>query len=205
MALYRATLSGVLQSPAMDAVSQYALAYSLTTTAGLRGVLSLALVAVAAHLGAVHPSGDFSWLASPTVMWILVAVSALELLADKIPFVDHGLHVLQIVVKPAAAAIIVGGTLHPQSQEMLIFLMIVGALNAFGVHAGVMTVRAASTATTGGLANPVVSTVEDAGALGGGILAFIVPFVVALAALILSCALFIAGRKAYSRLRPKPG
>ena len=189
----------------MDAASQYALAYALTTTAGLRGVLSLALVAVAAHLGAIHPPADFSWLASPAVMWILVAVSGAELVADKVPLVDHGLHVLQVVVKPAAAAIIVGGTVHPQSQGMLIFLMIVGALNALGIHAGVMSVRAASTATTGGLGNPVVSTVEDAGAIGGGVLAFIMPFVVALVALLMSFALFFGARKAYRRLRPRTG
>lgn len=189
----------------MDAASQYALAYSLTTTAGLRGVLSLALVAVAAHLGVIHAPGQFGWLNAAPVMWILVAVAALEVASDKIPFVDHAMHVVQIVVKPAAAAIIVGGTVHPQSQNMLVFLMIVGALNALGVHAGVMSVRAASTATTGGLGNPLVSTAEDAVALGGGILAFVIPIAVALVALCLSIALFRAGRKAYLRLRPKAG
>jgi hypothetical protein len=187
----------------MDAASQYALAYALSTTAGVRGVLSLALVAVAAHLGVIHPPSGFTWLAVPTVMWILVSVSAIELIGDKIPFVDHALHVLQIVVKPAAAAVIVGGTVHAQSSEMLIFLMVVGALNALGVHAGVMSVRAASTATTGGLANPVVSTAEDAGVLSAGILAFVIPIVIAIALLLLSIVLFRTARKAYSRLRPK--
>jgi hypothetical protein len=189
----------------MDAASQYALAYSLTTTAGLRGILSLAVVAVAVHMGVIHAPAQFAWLNHPAVMWILVAVSAVEIVSDKIPFVDHALHVLQIVVKPAAAAIIVGGTVHAQSQEMLVFLMVVGALNALGVHAGVMSVRAASTATTGGLGNPFVSTVEDGVAIGGGILAFVIPIGVAIVALLLSIALFRAGRKAYQRLRPKPG
>lgn len=189
----------------MDAASQYALAYSLTTTAGLRGVLSLALVAVAAHIGVIHAPGQFAWLNSPVVMWILLGVAGVEVVSDKVPFVDHALHVLQIVVKPAAAAIIVGSTVHPQSQEMLVFLMVVGALNALGVHAGVMSVRAASTATTGGLGNPIVSTAEDGVALGGGVLAFVIPIAVAVVALLLSIALFRAGRKAYQRLRPKPG
>jgi Domain of unknown function (DUF4126) len=189
----------------MDAASQYALAYSLTTTAGLRGVLSLALVAVAAHLGVIHAPGQFGWLNSTPVMWILIGVGALEVLSDKVPLVDHALHVVQIAVKPAAAAIIVGGTVHPQSESMLVFLMIVGALNALGIHAGVMSVRAASTATTGGLGNPLVSTAEDGVALTGGILAFIIPVAVAIVALLLSFALFRAGRKAYQRLRPKPG
>jgi Domain of unknown function (DUF4126) len=189
----------------MDAASQYALAYSLTTTAGLRAVLSLALVAVASHFGIIHPPGEFAWLNATPVMWILIAVAAVEVISDKVPFLDHAFHLLQIVVKPAAAAIIVAGTVHPQSQQMLVFLMIVGALNALGIHAGVMSVRAASTATTGGVGNPVVSTVEDGIAAGGGILAFVAPVAVAIVALLLSIALFRAGRKAYRRLRPKPG
>lgn len=178
----------------MDGASQYALAYALTTTAGLRGVLALALVAIATHLGVVHPPSAVGWLAHESVMWILIAVAVFEALADKLPFVDHALHVVQIAVKPAAAAIIVGGTVHPQSHEMLVFLMIVGALNALGIHAGVLAVRAASTATTGGLANPFVSTAEDVGAVGGGILSFVVPFVVAAVALVLTIVLVVALR-----------
>ncbi|HVA27557.1 MAG TPA: DUF4126 domain-containing protein [Candidatus Baltobacteraceae bacterium] len=172
----------------MDAAGQYALAYSLTTTAGVRAVLSLALVAVATHVGLLHPPALFAWLGAPLAMWALLAVAAAELLGDKIPLLDHALHVLQIVVKPAAAAIIVGGTVHPQSNDMLIFLMVIGALNALGVHAGVMTVRGASTLTTGGLANPVVSTVEDAGTIGTVALAFVAPV---LAAMLSICAVVL--------------
>ena len=180
----------------MDAATQYALAYSLTTTAGVRGVLALALVSVATHVGILHPPEGFAWLASVPVMWSLVGVAAIEVLADKIPFLDHVLHVAQVVIKPAAAAIIVGGTVHTQSQEMLIFLMIVGALNALGVHAGVATARAASTATTAGLANPALSTAEDVGAIGTGVLSFAMPFVIAVIAFVLSVLLFLFARKA---------
>lgn len=187
----------------MDAASQYALAYALTTTAGLRGVLSLALVSVAAHLNVIHPIGAFAWLAEPPVMWILIAVAGAELFADKVPLVDHALHFAQIAVKPAAAAIIVGGTVHPQSHAMLVLLMVVGALNALGIHAGVMTARGASTAATGGLANPALSTAEDAAALGGGILAFVMPIAIAIVALLASLVVFRFASKAYRRLRPR--
>jgi hypothetical protein len=173
----------------MDAASQYALAYSLTTAAGVRAVLALALVAVATHLGLLHPPSSFSWLASPIAMWILIAVGMAELLGDKIPVLDHAMHVLQIAIKPAAAAIIVGGTVHVQSNEMLIFLMVVGALNALGVHAGVMTVRGASTVTTGGLANPAVSAAEDVGTVCTVILAFVAPVVAAMLAICVAAVL----------------
>jgi hypothetical protein len=158
-------------------------------------------VAVATHFSLLHPPGPFVWLASPVAMWILIVVACAEIAADKVPFLDHALHFAQIAVKPAAAAIIVGGTIHEQSQSMLIFLMVVGALNALGVHAGVASVRGASTLTTAGLANPAISTVEDAGTFGSVVLAFIAPYLTAIVAVCFTIALAIFGRAAFLRLR----
>ena len=188
----------------MDAVSQYALAYALTTSAGIRALLPLAAVSIAAHNGWIHPSGDFAWLGHGIVMWVLIGVAVLEMAADKIPFVDHAMHFVQIASKPAAAAILVAGTTHPQNHEQLIFLMVIGALNALGIHSAVVGARAASTATTAGLANPVLSTAEDAGSIGGIILAFFAPIVAAAFALILSVLLVVLGRQIYKRTRQRP-
>ncbi len=189
----------------MDAASQYALAYSLTTAAGVRAMLALAIVAVAIRLGLLHPPESFLWLASPLAMWILICVAVAEICADKIPIVDHVLHVAQIVVKPAAAAIIVGGTVHPQSNGVLIFLMVIGALNALGVHAGIATVRGASTVTTAGVANPFISAAEDVGAAGSIVASFVAPFVVAFLAICFTIALAVFARQAYRRVRPARG
>lgn len=187
----------------MDAVSQYALAYALTTSAGIRALLPLAAVSVAATNDWIHPSGDFAWLGHAFVMWILVAVAALEIMADKIPLIDHAMHFVQIASKPAAAAILVGGLTHPQSHEQLVFLMVVGALNALGIHAAVMGARAASTAGTAGLANPVLSTVEDTGSIGGIIVAFFSPVIAAVLALAFSVLLVLLGRRIFRRIGPK--
>jgi len=186
-------------------VAEYALAYALTTSAGLRALLPLAAVSIAAHNGWIHPSGDFAWLAHALVMWILIGVATLEMLADKIPLVDHGMHLVQVVSKPAAAAILVGGITHPQTHEQLIFLMVVGALNALGIHGAVVGARAASTAGTAGLANPVLSTVEDTGSIGGIILAFFAPVAAAVLALAFSVLLVLVGRRVYRGIRRKSG
>lgn len=185
----------------MDAASQYALAYSLTTAAGVRAVLSLALVSIAMHFGFLHPPSSFAWLASPLAMWILIGVGIVEMFADKIPVVDNLLHVAQTVVKPAAAAIIVGGAVHAQSNEMLIFLMVLGALNALGVHTGVAALRGASTVTTAGIANPAISTVEDVGTIGGVVASFFAPILMALVALALVVAIVLVTRRIVSRVR----
>lgn len=189
----------------MDPASQYALAYALTTSAGVRALLSLTAVAVAAHVHLLHPPAAFAWLGSTTAMWSLGALAVVEILADKVPLLDHVLHFAQIALKPAAAAIVVGGSLHPQSHDALVTLMVLGALNALGVHAAVASVRGASTIATGGIANPVVSSAEDAGSIGGLLLAFVAPFLAAALAAVFSVALAILVRSAYRRVRAVAG
>lgn len=169
----------------MDAPTQYALAYALTTGAGLRGLLLLAAFSVAAHFGWVSPPADFAWLGSGGVTVGLCIVAFLDLIADKIPVVDHGLHLIHVVIKPAAAAILVAGIVHPPSHAVLLGLMALGALNALGVHAAVASARAASTATTVGVANPVLSLGEDVGAVGLSVLAVALPYVGAAVAAVL--------------------
>lgn len=163
----------------MDGSAQYVLAYALTSSAGIRAVLPLALVSVAAHLGYMHMSGNFAWVGSPLAMAVLVGMALVELFADKVPLLDHVLHVVQVVTKPAAAAILAGGVMHPQSREVLIGLMVLGALNALGIHAATSSVRVASTATTAGIANPFISVFEDVAAAGVAVLAFAAPFIAA--------------------------
>lgn len=187
----------------MDAAAQYAFAYALTTSAGLRALLPLAVVSIAAHMGYLHPPMGFAWLGSTTVTVILVALAVVEFFADKIPFVDHALHFVQVATKPAAAAILVAGTSHPQSHQVLITLMVLGALNALGIHAFTSTLRLGSSATTAGIANPALSTVEDVGAVGTTLLAFVAPFLAAFVALILVIVLIRVVRGAYVRIRAR--
>ncbi|MGZ3575695.1 MAG: DUF4126 domain-containing protein [Vulcanimicrobiaceae bacterium] len=170
----------------MEATTQYALAYALTTSAGLRGLLTLAVVSVAVHAGIIHPVPGFLWLGSTAVTIALVAVAATELVADKVPMIDHVLHVLQVVIKPAAAAVLVGGIVHTQHPQALYALMALGALDALGIHAASATARASSTAATAGAGNPLLSAFED---ILAGILmvfAFIAPFLGAALAAVLT-------------------
>jgi hypothetical protein len=190
----------------MDSIAQYALAYALTTSAGVRALLPLAAVSVAARYGWIHPSGAFAWLGTSVAMWVLIGVAVLEMLADKVPVLDHLLHFVQVASKPAAAAILIGGTTHPHSNAELVFLMGIGALNTLGIHAAVAGTRLATTAATAGFASPVLSIAEDAGSIGGIVLAFVAPIVAAMFALIFSVLLFIGARGIYRRMRRRrPG
>jgi len=185
----------------MDPAAQYALAYALTTSAGVRALVPLVAVSFAAHLGYIHPPEQIGWLGSTTVTAILVAVALAEIFADKIPLVDHALHFVQVATKPAAGAILVAGVAHPQNRDVLIGLMVLGALNALGIHAVTSSIRLGSTAATAGLGNPILSTTEDVAAVGTTLLAFVAPFAAAVIALLLVFLLARLLRAVYRRTR----
>ena len=188
----------------MDATTQYALAYALTTTAGLRGFLTLFAASVAVHYHVIHPSPAFAWLGATGTVVVLGVFALLELIADKIPAVDHALHAVSFAVRPVAAAILVGGTINTSSPGELVGLMAAGALNALVVHTTSATARAASSATTLGVANPVLSVIEDVVTIGGLIVSFAFPILAAILALIFVIALIVIGRKVYLSLRRSP-
>ena len=195
----------------MDTTGQYALAYALTTTAGLRGFLTLFAASVAAHFHWIHPSGAFAWLASDSATVILGIFALVELAADKVPALDHVLHAVSFAARPLAGAILVGGTIHTESAGTLYTLMALGALNSLIVHSSSATARAASTATTFALANAPMSAGEDATAIFGIVLAFLHPYIAAILAalfvltLIVVVVVIAAVRSGTRSARPSAG
>jgi hypothetical protein len=163
----------------VDAPTQYALAYVLSSTAGIRVFVTLLAVSLAMHWGLLPASHQFAWLASDGALAMLVVAAILEVLGDKIPLVDHGLHTIHTIAKPLAGAMIAGAVVAPDNDPSSILLGVLGGANALAIHGVSATARAASTATTGGLANPIVSVVEDGLAIGGILLAWFMPFVAA--------------------------
>lgn len=166
----------------MDAAGQYALAYALTTTAGLRGFLTLFAASVAAHYHVIHPAGAFAWLASDTATVVLGIFALVELGADKVPALDHALHAVSFAVRPLAGAILVGSTVQTQNPSTLYTAMAIGALNTLLVHSSSAAARAASTISTLGTANAPISAGEDVTSIIGIILAFLHPYVAAILA-----------------------
>jgi uncharacterized membrane protein len=175
----------------MDATGQYALAYALTTTAGLRGFLTLFAASVAAHYHLIHPAGAFAWLGSDAATVVLGVFALLELVADKIPAVDNAMHAVSFVVRPLAGAILVGGTIQTDHAATLYTAMALGALNTLVVHSSSAAARAASTVSTMGAANAPISAGEDATSIFGIILAFLHPYLAAILAAIFVLTLIV--------------
>jgi hypothetical protein len=163
------------------------LGLGLAASAGLKTFVPLLVMAVASRFGlfGFELTGPFAWLASTGALVGLGLATAAELAADKIPFVDHALSLVGTVARPAAGALAAAAAFsHADPAVAAMAGLVIGAPTALAVHSAQATTRVASTATTGGLGNPVISVVEDVAAFGAALLALAVPLLVPLLLLV---------------------
>jgi hypothetical protein len=157
-----------------------ALAIALAASAGLRAWLPLLLAGGLARAGVLDLGPSFAFLSSNKALLIFGIATAAELLGDKIPAVDHALDVIGTPLRPAAGALLAASVLGTVSDPLtaLVLGTAVGAPSALVPHALKAGLRTASTALTGGLANPVISFIEDGVSVALVVLAVLVPLLV---------------------------
>jgi hypothetical protein len=123
----------------------------------------------------------------------------IEMTVDKIPVADTINDVIQTVVRPAAGAIIFAASANVISDMHPAMAIVCGLLAATSVHAIKATGRPLITATTAGVGNPIVSTVEDVAAGVTTVVAILIPALAA--AIIIALVAFLAWRLLRRRQR----
>ena len=80
------------------------LGLGLAASCGLNTFLPLLMLAAGAHfhIFGIELNQNFAWLASDTALVALSLGTLIEVVADKIPAVDHALDVFGTVARPAA-------------------------------------------------------------------------------------------------------
>jgi hypothetical protein len=166
-----------------DVVSTLGLAVALAACAGLRAWLPLLMAGGLARAGMLDLGESFRFLSSNKALALFAVATVLEILGDKVPAVDHALDALSTVLRPAAGAVLaaaVFGRIVDPLQAVALGLA-VGAPTALVPHAGKVALRGISTTFTAGLANPLLSLIEDAATIVLFALAVVVPVAVAVA------------------------
>src|SRR5215213_347588 len=129
----------------MDALSAVAFGVVLAACAGLRAFLPVFSASLAAQVMTLPLPDYLGWLDRTDTLVIFGAATLLEVLGDKIPFVDHLMDSVQVIVKPALGAVAAVPFLYQLSPEYAAALGIVmGAPLALGVHATKASVRVGS-------------------------------------------------------------
>jgi hypothetical protein len=171
-----------MMPPLVDLLPCVALAVALAACAGLRAWLPLLLTGALARAGLFQLGSSFDFVASNKALIIFGLATLLEIIGDKIPAVDHALDALGTVLRPAAGALLAASVLGRISDPLTAMALgvVVGAPSALVPHAAKATLRAASTAFTAGIANPILSVAEDVIALCLFVVAVVVPLLVVL-------------------------
>lgn len=189
----------------LESLVGIALGIGLAAAAGFRIFVPLLIAGLVARFGNLPLGEGFQWLASTPALITFGTAFGVETLAYYIPGLDH---VLDVLAGPATvvAGILVSAAVMTELPPAVMWpVAIIAGGGAAGLaKGGTALLRAQSGALTGGLGNPVVATVETAGATGLAILAIVVPIVcLVVVVILLTWSLRRAGRLLFGRQRAK--
>lgn len=139
-------------------------ALGLSIPAGLNAYIPLLAVSLAQHFGWLQLSEPFNVMGEWWMIAIIAVLLVVEIVADKIPAVDHVNDVIQTFIRPAAGGVVAVAAAGSATDVSPWLLVVAGVLLAGGVHAVKATARPVVNVTTAGTTTPVVSAAEDVGA-----------------------------------------
>ena len=164
-----------------ELVPSVALGIGLAACAGIRAWLPLLLAGALARGGFIELGASFRFISSNRALVLFAVATLVEIVGDKFPTVDHALDALSTVLRPAAGALLAASVMWQITDPLTAIALgvAVGAPSALVPHAAKSLLRAGSTALTGGLANPVLSLLEDVATVALFVLAVVMPVLVA--------------------------
>jgi hypothetical protein len=179
----------------VDTVTGYFTALGLSTAAGLNAYIPLLTVGLLSRsTDLIDLPAPWDRLEDPLVLGLVAVVGVADFVGDKIPIVDHVLHLLGMAVAP-----IVGGILALAAADALEvdtgFAAVLGVVAALATQVGRTAARPAATATTGGAGNPVVSLGEDGASGTLSVTSVVSPVIAAILAVVVLVALIVFWRR----------
>lgn len=191
----------------MDVISALLSGFGLSASAGLNAYIPLLIVSLGARLfpDLIPLSERFRFITEPWFIVVVAILLVVEVFADKVPVVDHANDLLGTVIRPAAGALLFASMTGAVTGLDPKIAAVAGLIVAGAAHGAKATARPVVTASTGGIGNPVVSTLEDVAALVTSVVALLLPMLIGVAA-ILFVILFLywRGRRRQPTTTPPP-
>jgi hypothetical protein len=188
----------------------------LAASAGLNAYIPLLVMGLLARFtDAINLPSGWQWLSNGWVLAILTILLAIEVVADKVPLVDHVNDVVQTVVRPTAGGIVFGAGSSSQTATVTdpgSFFgshqwvpVAAGVAIALSVHGLKAAARPVINATTAGAGAPVASTAEDVGSIVMSLVAILLPILVLLGlVLLVSSSVWAIGRRRQRKRERNP-
>ena len=169
----------------LELVTAVLIGIGLSAACGFRVFVPLLGASIAAHLGFLQLSPEFSWLGSTPALIALSLATLLEIGAYSVPFIDHLMDAVATPAAVIAGTLLMASLLGEASPFLKWSLAIIAGGGAAGlVQVGSVLARAGTTVLTGGLGNLAIAVLEFGGAVGMTLLALFVPFLAAVALIV---------------------
>jgi len=148
----------------------------LSAACGFRVFVPLLGMSIAALSGHITLASDFAWIGTRTALLAFSVATILEIATYYVPWVDNMMDALMTPAAVVAGTIVTASMVGDISPFLKWSLAVIagGGVSAI-VQGGTVALRAGSSGTTGGLANPMVSTIEMIGSILVTILAIVLP------------------------------
>jgi len=175
------------------------LGLGLSAACGFRVFIPPLAMGVGARADLIDLGESWSWMGETWVMAIFAVATLLEIGAYYIPWLDNLMDTITTPSAIIAGIIVTSSSLDGMDPTLQWILAIVAGGGTSGtIQLGTVATRAVSTATTGGIANPLVSTVEAGACILCTILALLLPVI---AAFLVVALMFVAINKIVNRKR----
>ena len=186
----------------METLLSILVGVGLSAACGFRVFIPPLVISIAAQAGHLTLSPGFAWMGTQPALIAFAVATVLEVAAYYVPWLDNLLDTISTPAAIVAGTVVTAAMVTGMSPFLKWTLAVIAGGGAAGlVQGSTVFARGLSTAATGGLANPIVATVE----LGGSILTSILSIVVPVLALLLLVVLAVViGWKFITRKRTKP-
>ena len=160
----------------MEYILAIVMGVCLSAACGFRIFIPLLVAGVTSRMAGIPVPEAMEWVRGDMALCCLGVAAVVETVAYYIPYIDNLLDTVSGPLAVVAGAVVMGGMLDAMPDYLQWTLAIVAGGGAAGaVQAGTTALRATSTATTGGVGNPVVSTAENGFSIAGSLLAMLAP------------------------------
>jgi hypothetical protein len=148
----------------------------LAASCGFRVFVPMLVCSAASLAGYLPLSDGFQWIGTWSAFAAFAIASTVEIAAYYVPWLDNALDTIASPVGVIAGALLFAASVTDLDPVWHWSLAILGGGGSAGiVQGGTIAVRAVSTATTGGLANFVVNTLETIAGAVFSVLAIVIP------------------------------
>ncbi len=148
----------------------------LSAACGFRIFVPLFVINLASLFGYLNVAPGFEWIGSYSATIAFGTATVLEILAYYIPWLDNLLDAIASPVSIIAGAVATASVIVDMPYHLKWMLAIIAGGGIAGFVQGATTaIRAKSSLLTGGLGNPVISTLELAGAIITAVFAIVIP------------------------------